>query len=340
MNSLAETMNMMNESQVPIAAAIHAEPPASAISWGAILGGAAAAAALSLILLALGVGLGLSSISPWSYQSASATMLAAGTIIWLLVTALAASGLGGYIAGRLRSRWHDVDGDEAHFRDTAHGFLTWAVATLIGAAVLSSAASSMLGNAARTGATVVAAAGASGVAEGGTDASTASVNYFTDMLFRGGKPGEANSDMTGTLREARGILAASLAGEMSQGDKAYLIQLVANRTGLSQGRCRAKSRADLVGCQARCRCCCREGERDGRDGAQGCSSYGAMGVHLVVGGGFLRIPCRDMGRQAAGPAILFASRCLNYRRTTMRSVLLWLLGVPIPIIILIALFVR
>jgi hypothetical protein len=187
-------------------------------------------------LLALGFGLGLSSISPWSYQGASSTTLAAGTIIWLLLTALAASGLGGYIAGRLRSQWHDVDGDEAHFRDTAHGFLAWAVATLIGAAVLSSAATSMVGTAAKAGAPVAAGVGAGAVAStaGGTDPSAAPVSYFVDMMFRGGKPVEANADMTGTLHEARGILVTSLAGEMSPGDRANLVQLVANRMGLSQ----------------------------------------------------------------------------------------------------------
>jgi hypothetical protein len=229
-------MNMMNEEAVHTAPVIRAEPAGTAVSWGAILGGAAAASALSLILLALGVGLGLSYISPWSYQSAATTKLAIGTIVWLLVTALAASGLGGYIAGRLRSQWHDVDGDEAHFRDTAHGFLAWAVATLIGAAVLSSAASSMLGTAAKAGATVAAVAGASAMQGTGTgiDTSTPSVNYFVDMMFRSVKPAEANTDMTGTLREARGILAASMASDMSPGDRAYLGQLVANRTGLSQ----------------------------------------------------------------------------------------------------------
>ena len=230
-------MNMPHEHRVQIAPAVSVEGSGSAISWGAILGGATAAAALSLILLSLGVGLGLSSISPWSYQGASATTLAAGTIIWLLITALAASGLGGYIAGRLRRQWHDVDGDEAHFRDTAHGFLTWAIATLISAAILSSTAAAMLSGAAKAGAAVAAGAGASVVAGAATsvDPSTSPVNYFVDMMFRSGKPLDANAEMAaGTLREARSILAASPAGEMSQGDKAYLAQLVANRTGLSQ----------------------------------------------------------------------------------------------------------
>jgi len=228
-------MNAPIEQRVHMVPVAQAEESGSAISWGAIFGGAAAAAALSLILLTLGVGLGLSSISPWSYQGASAGTLAAGTVIWLLFTALAASGLGGYIAGRLRRQWHDVDGDEAHFRDTAHGFLTWAVATLISAAVLSSAAASMLGGATKAGAAVATGVGASAVASTTTNAepSASPVSYFVDMMFRSGKPREANPDTTGTLREARGILATSLSGEMLPGDKAYLAQLVASRTGLS-----------------------------------------------------------------------------------------------------------
>ena len=103
----------------------------SAISWSAVFGGAAAAAALSLILLALGAGLGLSSVSPWSYRSSSGSTIAAGSIIWLLVTSLCASGLGGYIAGATRAKWEVATERETHFRDTVHGLLAWSVATLM-----------------------------------------------------------------------------------------------------------------------------------------------------------------------------------------------------------------
>ena len=75
----------------------------SGVSWGAILAGAAAAAALSLILLILGTGLGLSSVSPWAGQGASAIAFGLTTIAWLTFTQLAASGMGGYLAGRLRT---------------------------------------------------------------------------------------------------------------------------------------------------------------------------------------------------------------------------------------------
>lgn len=226
-------MNLPIGHDVREAGIIHTPSPSSALSWGAVLAGAAAAAALSLILLALGVGLGVSSISPWAYQGASASTLAVGTVVWLLITSLAASGIGGYIAGRLRSQWHDSDGDEAHFRDTAHGFLAWAVATLFSAAILTSAATAMLGTAAKVGAAVAATTGATSsvAAVAGADPFAQNVNYFVDMMFRGPKP--ADGDGASSVREARGIVTASMAGEMSQGDKAYLGQMVASRTGLS-----------------------------------------------------------------------------------------------------------
>ncbi|MFS2044740.1 hypothetical protein ACEN9Z_11965, partial [Stenotrophomonas geniculata] len=103
-----------------VTAPIVAPPSESAVSWGAIFAGAAAAAALSLILLILGVGLGLSSVSPWSFEGVSKETFGWSSIAWLTFTALAASGLGGYLAGRLRTKWTQIHGDETYFRDTAH----------------------------------------------------------------------------------------------------------------------------------------------------------------------------------------------------------------------------
>ena len=219
------------------------EESPNAIAWGAILGGAVAAAALSLILLALGSGLGLSAISPWAYQGASPGALGIGAIGWLLLMSAAASAIGGYIAGRLRIKWHDVDADEAYFRDTAHGFLAWAVATVVSAAILTSAASSMVGTAAATGAVVAAGAAKTGAATVAaapaalSDAATgdAGNGYFVDMLMRSDRPPEPGADSNAVRREAATIVGNSLRqGEMSAGDKTYLAQLVARRTGISQ----------------------------------------------------------------------------------------------------------
>src|SRR5688572_6579009 len=101
----------------------------SAVSWGAVFAGAVGAAAFSLILILLGTGLGLSVVSPWANDGISATTASVSTIVWITVVQLLASVLGGYLAGRLRSRWVTVHTNEVYFRDTAHGFLAWSVAT-------------------------------------------------------------------------------------------------------------------------------------------------------------------------------------------------------------------
>ena len=103
------------------------------------------AAALSLILLSLGTGLGFSAISPWSNNGTSAAAIGAGAIVWLIVTQVLASALGGYLGGRLRTKWTGVHTDEVYFRDTAHGLLVWAVSIVITAGFLASAAVSFAG---------------------------------------------------------------------------------------------------------------------------------------------------------------------------------------------------
>lgn len=173
-----------------VTAPIVAPPSESAVSWGAIFAGAAAAAALSLVLLILGVGLGLSSVSPWSFEGVSKETFGWSSVIWLTFTALAASGLGGYLAGRLRTKWTQIHGDETYFRDTAHGFVSWAVATLLTAGLLTSAIGGVLGAGAKVaGATAGAAASTAGVAAAGAGSAAAAapdgdLNYWVDSLFR------------------------------------------------------------------------------------------------------------------------------------------------------------
>ena len=177
-----------------------AREPASAVSWGAIVAGAAAAAVLSLILLILGMGLGLSSVSPWASKGVEASTFGVSTIVWLTVTQLLASGMGGYLAGRLRTKWVSVHSDEVHFRDTAHGFLAWAVATLVTASLLTSAIGSIVGTGVQAGAEAAKAipSGLSGMSrmmpsiasagsDGGGAGDSGGLGYIVDSLFRGGK---------------------------------------------------------------------------------------------------------------------------------------------------------
>jgi hypothetical protein len=223
---------------------------ASGVSWGAIFAGALAAAALSLILVLLGTGLGLSSISPWTQRGASATTIGVATILWITFTQIAASGIGGYMAGRLRTRWTGVRTEEVYFRDTAHGLLAWSLATLLTAATLTSTLGAILGTGAQAGASLAGSAATTGIAAGAAGASAAKapedgdapgpVGYFVDALFRH-EPGAATSAASGAAPASppaaevgRIFLNALRAGALPADDTRYLGQVVAQRTGLSQ----------------------------------------------------------------------------------------------------------
>ena len=139
-----------------------------------------------------GVGLGLSSVSPWSFDGISAASFGVSTIVWLTLTSLLSSAMGGYLTGRLRTKWMDTQTDEVYFRDSAHGFLAWAVASLATAALLTSAIGSILGGGIQAGASVVggvantASVAASGLTATGKMAAEESgpMAYFVDSLFR------------------------------------------------------------------------------------------------------------------------------------------------------------
>ena len=119
------------------------ESSASAVEWGAIVGGALAAVGISIILFTLGSGLGLSTASPWAWSNPSPTTFGMVAGIWLIVTQWLASALGGYLTGRLRTKWVGIRTDEVFFRDTAHGFLAWALATVLVATFFTLAASAV-----------------------------------------------------------------------------------------------------------------------------------------------------------------------------------------------------
>lgn len=155
--------------------------PTSAVSWGAIFAGAAGAAVLSLILLILGTGLGLSSVSPWVNSGISAEALGVSTIVWITFTQLAAAALGGYLAGRLRTRWLSVPTDEVHFRDTAHGFLAWSVATLFTASLLTSTIAAVLTGTASGAMTAITSAPAKSALE---MFEKKGMRYQLDKIFR------------------------------------------------------------------------------------------------------------------------------------------------------------
>jgi hypothetical protein len=107
------------------------ESSAAGVEWAAIAAGALAAVGASIILFSLGSGLGVAGAHPWSFapQNIASFTITAG--IWLVVMQWLSSALGGYLAGRLRKKWVGVRTDEVFFRDTAHGLLAWALATVL-----------------------------------------------------------------------------------------------------------------------------------------------------------------------------------------------------------------
>ena len=222
-----------------------AESNASGVCWAAVIGGAFVTASLALILIILGVGLGLSSISPWSGAGASATAIGLSTIVWLIATQIIASGLGGYLAGRLRLKWPTVHVDEVYFRDTAHGFLVWAVSVVITAALLGSAVTSIVGSGAKLAATT-AAAGAVAVTAGSGEGTAG--GYLTDTLLRPNQV-PANAAPEAKLEIGRILAEALRHGTLPDADRAYAARVIAAQTGLSQAE--AEKRVDAVYAQGK-----------------------------------------------------------------------------------------
>jgi hypothetical protein len=164
--------------------------------------------------------MGFSAVSPWGNAGVSASTFQIGTGLYLIVVAMLASTIGGYIAGRLRTKWVDVHAQEVFFRDTAHGFLAWGFATVVSAAFLAAAASNIAGFA------------SSGLAS----ASGGPVDYYVDAMLRSNSNASPNStDLEATRREISQILTTGLrGGEVPAADRTYVAQVVAARTGLSQ----------------------------------------------------------------------------------------------------------
>jgi hypothetical protein len=210
----------------------------SGVSWAAIAAGAVAAAALTLMLVAFGAGLGLSAVSPWADSGVSATTFKVGSGIYLVIVAVMASSVGGYLAARLRTKWTGLHTNEVFFRDTAHGFLAWAFGTLITFGVLG-AAITHIGSGA--------AAGVSGAATAQAAQNASPADLYVDKLFRpaaspaagaagvpGAQPTAGSPDTSRSEVSRLWTSSFSANNDLSAEDRAYVARVVAARTGLSQ----------------------------------------------------------------------------------------------------------
>jgi hypothetical protein len=223
------------------------------VSWRAVLAGSTLSLAITLILLAFGIGMGFSVVSPWANSGVSATTFTLAGGIYLIVVAMLSSTIGGYLAGRMRSQWRTVHEHERYFRDTAHGVLVWALATIVSAAVLGGATTNLLSGA---------SAGLAPVT--GSAARSSSSAIYVDNLLRTDPtaPAPANSptsataaasgtDMNATRGEINRIIVPSMrkGSSVSISDRAYLAKVVSTRTGLSQAD--AEQRVNQVITQAK-----------------------------------------------------------------------------------------
>ncbi len=244
----------VTDSSVGVAPVKSSKP---AVSWGPIIAGAFAASTVSAILILVGAGLGLTMVSPWAGDGAGVTTIAASTAAWLVLVQWLSAAVGGYLAGRLRTKWVGVHTDEIYFRDTAHGFLAWALATLLVVGLLSSALSTVIGGGVQAASTVAsgaamgatATAGAAASNAGSGDAAGQAMAYFSDQLFRPNDPARlaapgAEGDAAAAAQATRVLATSAAAGEMAPEDRTWLAQLVAARTGLSQPD--AEARVDQV----------------------------------------------------------------------------------------------
>ena len=287
----------------------------SAVSWSAIFAGAVAAAALSLILLILGTGLGLSSVSPWASAGIGATAFGVSTILWLSVTQFIASGMGGYLAGRLRTKHVSVHTDEVYFRDTAHGFLAWAVASLLTASVLASAVggivgagAALAGGAASGVASMAATASATASAKAATGAAAASssgesnnpsaadpVGYLMDSMLRRVSTTTplatgANTDSGSSVSAAeigRVFMNSIKQGALPAEDLKYVAGAVAARSGLTPDEAEARVKATFESARVKL----REAEASAKQAAdttRKATAYGALWlfISLLIGAFF------------------------------------------------------
>jgi hypothetical protein len=201
----------------------------SVLEWGPIFAGAVLASALSFVLLTFATAIGLSATSPWPNSGLSARIIASLAIFWIMAQQIGTFMAGAYVAGRLRSRWHGTLQDEVEFRDGLHGGLVWAVGIVIGAALLMATS----GAVARTGAEIT---GKTAIAAAST---VDPMDLVLDTMLRPTADASKRPPPPATTEDPRPqvfrLLTSGVSSEsLSEPNRTYLAQLVAQRAGISQ----------------------------------------------------------------------------------------------------------
>lgn len=280
---------------------IPTESSASAVSLKSVLAGALAASAVTLVFTLIGTGLGLGMISPYPSENNSLTTIGVAAVVWLLVAQWVSAGVGGYLTGRLRTKWVGVRTDEVFFRDTAHGFLGWALSTLIVAGLLSSIVGSIISTGTQvTGAaagTAIAAGAGTAAANSGNGSSDFSLDYFTDSLMRPADPATpptGQSDERVTAEVARILVNGAMAGEMSATDRTYLERVIASRTGLTEADAKTRLDETLAAIET-----ARNEAQEAADAAKKVATTGALvsAAALLIGAFISAVAAAIGGRQ-------------------------------------------
>jgi hypothetical protein len=263
---------------------------AATASWSAILAGACVAAAIAVVLFALGSGLGFAMVSPWDGRGISLTTFAVTTAIWLIVIQWVSSAAGGYIAGRLRTRWIGTHPHEVFFRDSAHGLVTWSLATVLAATVLAGLFTFAVGGGVHAATAVAVSAG-----EQTAGAATPSYLYGMDKLFR---PADGTAAAARNAQDARTevtnvmVQAVATNSAVTDSDRAYLAELVAARTGVTADEAQRRVN-DFIATAGEARDAVKAAADSARKAAAKAAIFGALAlaigafiaaVSAVVGG--------------------------------------------------------
>jgi hypothetical protein len=221
-------------------------PHKHAICWASIFGGAVATIAIGFTLMILEAAFGLTISSPWANHGMSAGAVTINMIIAMIIVQWLSAALGGYLTGRLRSRWVGTHTDEVFFRDTAHGFLTWCVATLVMITILGSAVSAVVSGGAKAGG-MMAAAGAAAEAQRGPGPMMGPhgdmmdpMAYTVDTMFRSQRPTTDINNPESRMEVTRILGKAAKDGSITAEDKTYLGSVIAARAGVSQAEGEAR----------------------------------------------------------------------------------------------------
>jgi MFS family permease len=195
------------------------------VEWTPVIAGALAASALSFVLFTFGSPLGIAlASSSLSWRDASVGLAFLSGLYIMLVT-FASFGFGGYIAGRLRSRWAaSADTDEVEFRDGVHGLLVWALAVALGALLASAAAAT------------VAATSAPAASIPNTTAGEAMIAYELDRFFRSPQVPQSAAETSYSRAEVARIALRAAARRHRHDlpeDRAQLLRIISSRTGVT-----------------------------------------------------------------------------------------------------------